>query len=371
MVVAAAQLLTSSAAVGNSNIIDVHNAKELSSFAWGYAGDSSSDPFLDKTDGNNSSQQQRWQNQRGRHLSSSFNDYADPTFECPATTTCRVVCVAAAEDCPEDAQCPNNDGSNYQLCNDGTCANVNANEACNNNNNDEEMASSSPCKCSSLPIACAKQIDYYDRCLESFQSYYETENECITQEKEKANAQHSVDFNGPVFITGYVSLGLLTICMLLWCAWNQKLSRVPNSTLYLECATAATKKKNRTKGGGVQRGGNAAGYNNITHGAVRRASTFSSNSQDEGMVMTTRTAGGCNQWVDEEMTVGLNADNNYTDNCVGSGMEEIWTQTGYKDTFVGMLLYGLVILAQVTIQFLLLALTVEYCEYPVCPLHFL
>lgn len=40
-----------------------------------------------------------------------------------------------------------------------------------------------------------------------------------------------------------------------------------------------------------------------------------------------------------------------------------WTQTGYKSTVVGMTLYALVVLAFWIIQFLLFALTVEYCEF--------
>ena len=51
------------------------------------------------------------------HRSLAFGDYVDPTFQCPATTTCRVVCVAAAEDCPQDSQCPD-DGNEYELCSD-------------------------------------------------------------------------------------------------------------------------------------------------------------------------------------------------------------------------------------------------------------
>jgi len=51
----------------------------------------------------------------------------------------------------------------------------------------------------------------------------------------------------------------------------------------------------------------------------------------------------------------------------GNGSEEAdfskeWTQTGYTPSVVGMTLYVLVVLAFWIIQFLLFALTVEYCE---------
>ena len=35
-----------------------------------------------------------------------FGDYVDPTYNCPPTTTCPIVCVASMEDCPSDALCP-------------------------------------------------------------------------------------------------------------------------------------------------------------------------------------------------------------------------------------------------------------------------
>lgn len=42
-----------------------------------------------------------------RHRRSlAFGDYVDPSFSCPATTTCANVCVASINDCPEDALCP-------------------------------------------------------------------------------------------------------------------------------------------------------------------------------------------------------------------------------------------------------------------------
>ena len=58
------------------------------------------------------------------HRSLGFGDYADHSFQCPVTTTCPLFCMADAGDCPDD--CP--DG--YERCNDGTCADPAAGEAC-------------------------------------------------------------------------------------------------------------------------------------------------------------------------------------------------------------------------------------------------
>jgi hypothetical protein len=43
-------------------------------------------------------------------------------------------------------------------------------------------------------------------------------------------------------------------------------------------------------------------------------------------------------------------------------LPERWTQTAYKVNFVGMTIYSLVILVALLIQWLLLALTIEYCK---------
>ena len=50
------------------------------------------------------------------HRSLAFGDYVDPTFSCPATVTCHVVCVANATNCPMDASCPLDDSTHtYQV----------------------------------------------------------------------------------------------------------------------------------------------------------------------------------------------------------------------------------------------------------------
>ena len=256
-----------------------------------------------------------------QHRSLAFGDYVDPTFACPATTTCRTVCVASASDCPTDAQCP----PNYQLCADGTCVNLlssSGGESCN------DEGSPSPCACETLPFACAKQIDTYpDGCLGRFQEFYSNETDCIDAQVESLT---QVSFVGPWFVTCYVGISVVTALMLLWCVWNQKLARVAGSTVLLE---SAAKKKN----------GISSSINSI-RGAVRSAADNAT-----AAVVNKDEEGG-------DIEVSANSST-----AAGEG-GEIWTQTGYKATIVGMIVYGLVILAHLVIQFLLLALTVEYCE---------
>eukprot|EP00956_Cyclotella_meneghiniana_P027557 scaffold62039_cov31-Cyclotella_meneghiniana.AAC.1 len=93
------------------------------------------------------------------HRFLEFGDYADPTFNCPATTTCPIVCVNAVTDCPSDATCalanPDNSDHEFELCVDGTCADLTLNETC-------DPSLESPCTCSGFEFTCAKQIDLYN-----------------------------------------------------------------------------------------------------------------------------------------------------------------------------------------------------------------
>jgi hypothetical protein len=166
--------------------------------------------------------------QRHRHL--AFGDYADPTFSCPATTTCPLVCVNSTSDCPIDATCalarPEFPDHSFELCNDGTCADTTLGEAC-----DAELES--PCTCGGLGATCPKIIDEYDSCFERFGTYYDENAICTELEEENLN---QVDFNGVAFKSCYIPLVVITILMFGWCAFNQRIRPVEGSCVGLECA---------------------------------------------------------------------------------------------------------------------------------------
>lgn len=159
----------------------------------------------------------------------------------------------------------------------------------------------SPCTCNAHPFVCAKQVDLYPACVARFQDQYDADSECLAAQEDSLP---QVDFTGPVFLACYIGLSAVTLMMLLWCAWNQRWASVSGSTVPLE---GANRKMMGEKAEHIQRSATS----------IPNASSLS---------------------------------------------EEHWTQTGYKSTIVGMSLYYLVILAHLIIQFLLLALTVEYCE---------
>ncbi|KAL3816680.1 hypothetical protein ACHAXA_003870 [Cyclostephanos tholiformis] len=236
----------------------------------------------------------------GRFL--AFGDYADPTFSCPATITCPDICVASPEDCPEDAICP----INFELCLDGTCADLTAGEAC-------DPEAESPCACDALSVICAKQVDLEPKCTERFTSQYDAYMTCVEEQLETVP---QVDFTGPWFIACYVILPLLTLIMLIWCAWNERWAPISGSTVPLERAKFLED---------ILQGSSTSRKVRSSQGALRRMKSMQSSHSDDS-----------------------------------TANEVPLTQTGYKTTIVGLVLYYLIVLAHVIIQFLLFALSVEY-----------
>jgi hypothetical protein len=197
-----------------------------------------------------------------------------------------------------------------KLCPDGTCADITAGETC-------DPEAESPCTCNTLSIICAKQVDLEPVCSERFTFQYDAYMTCL---EEQLDSLPQVDFTGPWFLACYASLPLLTFLMLIWCAWNQRWAPISGSKMPLEPAKFIGDKKQEAPPSHEARS---------SQGALRRmeAASFSSSHHD-----------------------------------VYTMKEGPLTQTGYKTTIIGLVLYYLIVLAHVIIQFLLFALTVEYCK---------
>jgi hypothetical protein len=150
-------------------------------------------------------------------VNANFGDYVDPTYECPATTTCPQVCVASIDDCPVDMQC----ADDQELCIDGSCA---SNSCASNLNN--------PCEYGCAPTACARVvIDFYDSCLGKFQPEYEAQEACQKLE-EQAIEQNSLREGAVRFF--YAWLGIMTLTIGIWCAYNQRWRFVTESIQSLD-----------------------------------------------------------------------------------------------------------------------------------------
>ncbi|CAB9524521.1 Probable cation-transporting ATPase 13A4 [Seminavis robusta] len=150
-----------------------------------------------------------------------FGDYVDPTFNCPATTTCPRVCVEFAEDCPAEMKC-----SEYEmLCADGTCATF-----CDPN-------FVSPCESQCAPVACPKIVTTYDVCQTNYTSYYEFANTCedifeeITDAYDKGD---SLSWTHPACIAVYIWVCGVTLGIIHWCWYNHYVDPVEGSCKVLQ-----------------------------------------------------------------------------------------------------------------------------------------
>lgn len=132
-----------------------------------------------------------------------FGDTVDPTFNCPALTTCAQVCVATVEDCPLEMACPN---ENESLCADGSCA-----VFC-------DPTLETPCTHECAPVACNRIDDTYDQCQEKYGNLYDNATAC--GEEEDAYEISLVEFNEPAYIFGYVWVSGVTFLILAWCAYK-------------------------------------------------------------------------------------------------------------------------------------------------------
>lgn len=143
----------------------------------------------------------------------TFGDYEDLSFQCPALTTCPIVCVADANDCPWSLTCQ--DGGN--LCSDGSCS-----ENC-------DASVASPCLASCAPVACAKNVEYYDQCLSSYQELYDYADQCAKEEQ----TTRRLTFTESAFVFCYSWMTLITLLIVGWCSYNQRWAPVHGSTKQL------------------------------------------------------------------------------------------------------------------------------------------
>ena len=161
------------------------------------------------------------------HRFLEYGDFVDPTFNCPATTTCPLICVNSADDCPSDANCaqanPDSDHE-FELCQDGTCADISLNESCDPN-------LESPCECAELTFTCAKQVDFYDSCHGRWHDYYVANNECIQSQQENL---YELQFRPVTSKLLYIPIIFVTAFMFIWCAYNQRINPIEKSSDVLE-----------------------------------------------------------------------------------------------------------------------------------------
>ena len=151
----------------------------------------------------------------GSFVTADFGDTYDETFDCPAFTTCKQVCVPTIADCPTEMLC---DVPGETLCPDGTCSD---DPTCLGH---EET----PCWYACAPVACRKVDNDHDTCLSKYQNLYDAEAAC--GEAEYVEETFLYTYTEPGFIFFYVWFGTIPLLIIAWCAYNQRFSPVPGST---------------------------------------------------------------------------------------------------------------------------------------------
>lgn len=223
---------------------------------------------------------------------SEFGDYVDPTFNCPAMTTCPVMCVWDEWFCPPMMRCP----SGTDLCLDGTC--VNSTIGCDPN-------IESPCweNVCGNEVACAKIVDYYDKCLYDHDFMYTNATECVDEWRMPV-----VPWNAPGFVACYAWISGITFFIIVWCACNQRFFPVGEAEPLLDASKMLV--------------------------TVERLKREMARQQEE--------------FIDD-------------DNMEASEKVDIdWTQTAYENTFIGNLLYWCTVLTMWAFQVLLLLLVLGF-----------
>jgi len=150
----------------------------------------------------------------GQLVRGEYGDYADTSFDCPATTTCRTVCVNDTSLCTGRLMCNSTLGE--ELCADGTCS-----DSC-----DEDAES--PCEYDCAPYACKIDTWFYDSCTDTYEDLYGYMDFCY--EEEDAYETELFSFREPGFLFCYFWVVGVIFLMLAWCAFNQRLSPVAGST---------------------------------------------------------------------------------------------------------------------------------------------
>ena len=126
-------------------------------------------------------------------------------------------------------------GTNETLCPDGSC--VSSSATCDGR--DE-----SPCEYECAPVACNKVDDFHDSCEELYGGLWDAESAC--GEQEVAETTHVFTYSEPGFVFFYVLFTASPLLLLLWCAYNQRISPVPGSCqtfeLNVDSAASSTSK---------------------------------------------------------------------------------------------------------------------------------
>jgi hypothetical protein len=130
-----------------------------------------------------------------------FGDYVDPSYNCPAQTTCPQICVAAVEECPTACE-----DAGLTLCADGSCQ-----AECGDD-------LKSPCEFACASVACAKQVTAYNTCNDEYGPLYEAETACGAVET--AEEVKLFKYIEAGFVVVYAWVTIVSVLILAWCLYK-------------------------------------------------------------------------------------------------------------------------------------------------------
>jgi hypothetical protein len=145
-----------------------------------------------------------------------FGDYVDPSYNCPAQTTCPQICVAAVEECPTACE-----DAGRTLCADGSCQAECGDDLEN------------PCEFACAGVACAKQVTAYNTCNDEYGTWYEAETACGAAET--AEEVKLFKYIEAGFVVVYAWVTIVSVLILAWCFYKY----VPNMCVVRTSKTIA------------------------------------------------------------------------------------------------------------------------------------
>jgi Cation transporter/ATPase, N-terminus len=166
-----------------------------------------------------------------------IGDFSEDPGECPATTTCAVVCVAQAQDCPVVPNCTD---IGYELCAETQMCSANCRTVAN------VTLDTTLCPCHALPLACPRQVDVYPNCRVRFATYYTANTACL-EAQALTELPNKLSFGGPWFVVCYAYYSALAVAVVVWCCANQVLFPVPTSTVPMAAAAATSATPSTTR----------------------------------------------------------------------------------------------------------------------------
>eukprot|EP00808_Paulinella_micropora_P010657 g65228.t1 len=266
--------------------------------------------------------------------------WVDTSFSCPLIVDCPPVCVKDAAQCPDIVSC----APGITLCPDGRCVDLEAGEVCSNRQN--------PCgdnKCEHT-VACAVGLlrEDHQTCEALLGELYEEAILCTLDDP--GCPECSRHWNDPLFLWVYIWLGSVAGLSLLWCAFNQRLCPRGQPALLLEEEAKDTQTTDTHA--------NPRDTDKLDEVFLVQTEQPRKASRGLSPIQPSLHSRGADGFLEvkKRQKDGYGAITDETDENIGP----LCTQTGYRKSYLGSLLYFSVMSTLLGLQVLLILLCISY-----------